>query len=87
MGKKSYLRATDGDTPYISMSIRMLCLDTPEVHYPGVQKPSKQDANLANWHLGSNREKRRYNAVWVTIYIRNWLQEKLGHFKNNLCED
>lgn len=52
LGKKRYERATDGDTPYIIMSIRMLCLDTPEVHYPGVQKPSKQDANfaqLATW--------------------------------------
>lgn len=47
LGKKRYLRATDGDTPYISMSIRMLSIDTPEVHYPGNQKPSKQDANLA----------------------------------------
>jgi len=25
----------------------MLSIDTPEVHYPGIQKPSKQDANLA----------------------------------------
>jgi len=47
LGTKDYLRATDGDTPYVSMSIRMLSIDTPEVHYPGNQKPSKQDANLA----------------------------------------
>jgi endonuclease YncB( thermonuclease family) len=47
LGKKRFLRATDGDTPYISVSIRMLSIDTPEVHYPGNQKPSKQDANLA----------------------------------------
>ena len=52
LGKKKYLRATDGDTPYVSMSIRMLSIDTPEVHYPGNQKPSKQDeklAQLADW--------------------------------------
>jgi len=52
LGNKSYLRATDGDTPYISISIRMLSIDTPEVHYPGNQKPSKQDGNLkqlAGW--------------------------------------
>jgi endonuclease YncB( thermonuclease family) len=52
LGTKEYLRATDGDTPYISMSIRMLSIDTPEVHYPGNQKPSKQDeklAQLAEW--------------------------------------
>jgi len=52
LGKKKYLRATDGDTPYISISIRMLSIDTPEVHYPGNQSPSKQDPNLkqlAEW--------------------------------------
>jgi endonuclease YncB( thermonuclease family) len=52
LGKKKYLRATDGDTPYVSMSIRMLSIDTPEVHYPSNQKPSKQDeklAQLADW--------------------------------------
>jgi len=49
---KRYLRATDGDTPYISVSIRMLSIDTPEVHYPGNSKPSRQDDNLrqlAKW--------------------------------------
>jgi endonuclease YncB( thermonuclease family) len=52
LGTKEYLRATDGDTTYVSMSIRMLSIDTPEVHYPGNQKPSKQDeklAQLAEW--------------------------------------
>jgi len=47
LGEKEFLRATDGDTPYVSVSIRMLSIDTPEVHYPGNQRPSKQDANLA----------------------------------------
>jgi hypothetical protein len=47
LGKKRFLRATDGDTPYISVSICMLSTDTPEVHYPGIQKPSKRDGNLA----------------------------------------
>lgn len=47
LGKKEYLSVTDGDTPYVSISIRMLSIDTPEVHYPGNQKPSKQDENLA----------------------------------------
>jgi endonuclease YncB( thermonuclease family) len=52
LGSKRYLRATDGDTPYVSVSIRMLSIDTPEVHYPGNAKPSKQDENLvqlAKW--------------------------------------
>ena len=47
LGTNKYLRATDGDTPYVSMSIRMLSIDTPEVHYPGITKPSKQDTNLS----------------------------------------
>lgn len=52
LGTNKYLRATDGDTPYVSMSIRMLSIDTPEVHYPGNTKPSKQDTTLlqlAEW--------------------------------------
>lgn len=48
LGTKKYLRATDGDTPYVSISIRMLSIDTAEVHFPGKQKPSKQDENLAH---------------------------------------
>lgn len=47
---KRFLRIADGDTPFISMSIRMLSIDTPETHYPG--KPSKQNENLkqlAEW--------------------------------------
>jgi endonuclease YncB( thermonuclease family) len=47
LGTKEYVRITDGDTPFVSLSIRMLSIDTPEVHYPGNLKPSKQDANLA----------------------------------------
>ncbi len=52
LGDTEYLRATDGDTPFVSMSIRMLSIDTPEVHYPGATKPSKHDdklAQLAAW--------------------------------------
>lgn len=52
IGNKQYLRAADGDTPYISVSIRMLSIDTPEVHYPGATKPSRHDekfAQLADW--------------------------------------
>ncbi len=47
LGSKRYLRATDGDTPYVSMPIRMLSIDTPEVHYPGRTRPSKYNENLA----------------------------------------
>ena len=41
LGTDKFLRVTDGDTPYISMSIRMLSIDTPEIHYPGNTKPSR----------------------------------------------
>ncbi len=52
LGKKRLLRITDGDTPYISLSIRMLSIDTPEVHYPGNRDPSRHDEKLeelAHW--------------------------------------
>lgn len=45
-------RITDGDTPYVTVAIRMLSIDTPEVHYPGNQDPSAHDerlAQLADW--------------------------------------
>ena len=52
LGSKAFSKITDGDTPYILMSIRMLSIDAPEVHYPGNKKPSTQDENfaeLAQW--------------------------------------
>lgn len=52
LGSKEYLRATDGDTPYVSVSIRMLSIDAPETHYPGRTKPSRHDnslVQLARW--------------------------------------
>ncbi len=52
LGTSKLERVTDGDTPYISMAIRMLSIDTPEVHYPGTEDPSKHDAKLkelADW--------------------------------------
>ena len=47
IGTQRYLRHSDGDTPVISVSIRMLSIDTPEIHYPGTTAPSKHDARLA----------------------------------------
>lgn len=52
LGKTKYWNLTDGDTPYVITSIRMLSIDAPEVHYPGNQKPSKSDEKLkqlADW--------------------------------------
>lgn len=52
LGNKSLERITDGDTPYVSISIRMLSIDTPEVHYPGNSDPANHDerlSELAQW--------------------------------------
>ena len=46
LGQQKLLRTTDGDTPFIAMSIRMLSIDAPEVHFPGNTKPSRHDAKL-----------------------------------------
>ncbi len=51
LGAKTLLRTTDGDTPYVSMSIRMLSIDAPETHYPGRTAPSRHDENLAQLAL------------------------------------
>ena len=52
LGTKQLTKISDGDTPQVSFSIRMLSIDTPEVHYPGTQSPSKHDSKLtqlADW--------------------------------------
>ena len=45
MGTKRLHGISDGDTPIIRVSIRMLSIDTPEKSYNG--RPSRQDENLA----------------------------------------
>lgn len=52
LGGNAFLRITDGDTVYVSTAIRLLSIDTPEVHYPGNSDPAKHDAKfqeLADW--------------------------------------
>jgi len=52
LGSKQILSLADGDTPSVSMSVRMLSVDTPEAHYPGTTNPAKHDAalkQLADW--------------------------------------
>lgn len=85
LGRKKFVRVTDGDTPYVSMSIRMLSIDTPEVHYPGNQKPSKQDANLAQlaeWikegKAPVNRELGKYLYPKLASGEAGTLQEEQG---------
>jgi endonuclease YncB( thermonuclease family) len=47
LGDRNFLKTTDGDTPSVSVPIRMLSIDAPEVHYPDNKLPSSQDKNLA----------------------------------------
>jgi len=52
IGDNRLLEVSDGDTPSVAMAIRMLSIDTPEVHYPGTTKPSRHNARfqqLAEW--------------------------------------
>jgi endonuclease YncB( thermonuclease family) len=52
LGDNRLLHVSDGDTPKVAMVIRMLSIDTPEVHYPGMTRPSRHDARLqqlADW--------------------------------------
>ena len=81
VGKKKYLRSTDGDTPYISLPIRMLSIDTPEVHYPGNQKPSKWDERLAQLAEWINQGK-------APIYkkLGAYLSPKLAHGKTGTLQ-
>ncbi len=73
IGDKTYLRTTDGDTPSVSASIRMLSIDAPEVHYPGNQSPSSQDKNLAQLGKWINE-----GAAPIKADLGEFLQPKLG---------
>jgi endonuclease YncB( thermonuclease family) len=98
LGDHQFLGATDGDTPAISVAIRMLSIDAPEVHYPGTQKPSKQDANfrqLAEWIQQGKAPIRAGLAAHLLPKLATGtagtLQETQGnrateHFKNLLDE-
>lgn len=83
LGSKSFERITDGDTPYISMSIRMLSIDTPEVHYPGNSNPERHDdkfAQLADW---IEQGKAPLKRVWQIIFSPGLQPGKPVHYKSN----
>lgn len=54
LGDNELMRISDGDTPVVSMSVRMLSIDTPESHYPGRENPERHD------------EKLQQLALWMT---------------------
>ncbi|MDY6959535.1 MAG: thermonuclease family protein, partial [Halobacteriota archaeon] len=98
VGKKSYLRATDGDTPYVSVPIRMLSIDTPEIHYPGNQSPSTYDERLkklSDWIKDGdapiNKDLGEYIIPKIATGKAGTLQKEQGkeasdHFKEMIDE-
>ena len=46
LSPSSLLSISDGDTPEVKMGVRMLGIDTPELHFPGNSNPEKQDPIL-----------------------------------------
>lgn len=45
-GVARWMDALDGDTPEIQITIRLLGIDAPEMHYPGTTKPNSFDKKL-----------------------------------------
>ncbi|HNT16731.1 MAG TPA: thermonuclease family protein [Acidobacteriota bacterium] len=43
LSPSSLLSISDGDTPEVKMGVRMLGIDTPELHFPGTGSPDRQD--------------------------------------------
>jgi endonuclease YncB( thermonuclease family) len=85
LGDRNYLKTTDGDTPSVSTSIRMLSIDTPEVHYPDNKAPSTQDNNLAqlaewiqNGKAHINTDLGKYLSPRLATRTAGTLQEKQG---------
>jgi endonuclease YncB( thermonuclease family) len=71
-------RITDGDTPFVEMPIRMLSIDTPEVHYPGTTKPSAHDAALAELGKGLLWGKYPKLPRLLAKYLGERLDERAG---------
>lgn len=46
LSPSSLLSISDGDTPEVKMGVRMLGIDTPELHFPGTGSPDRQDPVL-----------------------------------------
>jgi len=56
LGKAKWIGNTDGDTPTIQLNIRLLGIDTPELHYPGTTRPSKYDYQLESLMKNSGKK-------------------------------
>ncbi len=73
IGDYRYSRITDGDTPFIEVSIRMLSIEAPEVHYPGETKPYKHDEKLKE--LGERLKNGAFSEI--PDKLRKYLIERL----------
>ncbi len=71
-GKARWVSNTDGDTPTIQLTIRLLGIDAPEVHYPGTQKPSAFNSKLEN-------VLKTHRAQFKTKGLRDFLEPRLAH--------
>ena len=71
-------RITDGDTPFVEMPIRMLSIDTPELHYPGTTKPSAHDAGLAKLGRALLAGKHPQLPKRLATYLGRRLDEHAG---------
>ncbi|KYK38342.1 MAG: hypothetical protein HXS46_07850 [Theionarchaea archaeon] len=57
LSKRKFQRVSDGDTPYVEMSIRMLSIDTPEKFF-SEEKWDENLTQLAEWiQTGKAKEK------------------------------
>lgn len=56
--KPTFVSATDGDTPTVQTPIRMLGVDSPELHYGGAteRNPGKFDAAFSSFLAGAGRD-------------------------------
>ncbi len=70
-GFAHWLGTTDGDTPTIQITIRLLGIDAPEIHYPDTKKPSAFDTKLAQLL-------RTHRRAFKTKEFRAYLAPKLA---------
>ncbi|MCX8103534.1 MAG: thermonuclease family protein [Candidatus Bipolaricaulota bacterium] len=70
-GTARWVSAADGDTPTVQVTIRLLGIDAPEIHYPGTQKPSVFDSKLH--HLLET-----HGRAFKTKEFREYLAPKLA---------
>ena len=74
-GTTRHDRVEDGDTVFVTEGIRMLGIDTPEIHFPGNSKPSNSDGILNKL---SGRLKAAGANDGLADYLKNRLKKDAG---------